>query len=131
MKIRLLILTLFIFALTAYSFAQVSEKDVNQKQEKKLLFFSNDGCGKCTISQNFFDANKMPYEKMAIKENRPLMYEYVNKKRKGKNTGVGYPVLVYGDSIYYSIKNINKTLEEIRQMMLEDGLIEKSEEKSE
>ena len=113
------------------SFAQESEKASDQEVEKKIIFFSNSGCGKCTVSQNFFDANNMPYEKLAVKENRPLMYEYVNKKRKGKNTGVGYPVLVYGDSIYYSIKNMNKTLEEIKQMMIEDGIIEKTVEKSE
>lgn len=128
MKIRILIL-LFIFSFQ--SFAQDSEKVLDQKQEKKLIFFSNDGCGKCTVSQNYFDANGMPYEKLAIKENRPLMYKYVHQKTNGKNRGVGYPVLVYGDSVYFSVKNLNNTLNEIKQMMIEDGILDKSEVKSE
>lgn len=130
MNIRIL-LSIILFIFSNLSFAQESEKAPDQNTEKKLIFFSNDGCGKCSVSQNFFDANHMPYEKLAVKENRPLMYAYVHKKTNGKNTGLGYPVLVYGDSIYFSIKNLNKTLEEIKKIMLEDGLIEKSEEKSE
>lgn len=91
---------------------------------KKLLLFSNNGCGKCSIAQQYFDNNRMPYEKFTIKENRPLMYEYVHKKTGGKNVGVGYPLLVYGDSVYFSINNINAVLAEIQQMMKEDGIIE-------
>ncbi len=130
MKIRLLIL-IILFISGYQSFAQEAESISDQAQEKQLLFFSNDGCGKCTISQNFFDENKMPYQKYAVKENRPLMYEYVHKKTNGKNTGVGYPVLVFGDSIYFSIKNLNKTLEEIKKMMIEEGILDQTIEKSE
>jgi hypothetical protein len=130
MKIRLLI-SIIVFIFSYQSIAQKSEKTTDQTLEKKLLFFSNDGCGKCTVSQNFFDEHQMPYQKYAVKENRPLMYEYVHKKTKGKNTGVGYPVLVYGDSVYFSIKNLNKTLEEIKKMMKEDGVLEQTSEKSE
>jgi hypothetical protein len=121
-----------LFILLAFSLtAQDLEKTNNQNSEKKLIFFSNNGCGKCEVSQNFFDANHMPYEKLAVKENRPLMYEYVNKIRKDRKSGIGYPVLVYGDSVYFSIKNMNKTLEEIKQMMIEDGTLLKPEKKSE
>jgi len=129
--IRKLFFIIFFIVVSVQTFAQEVEKTSEQNQEKKLFFFSNDGCGKCATSQKFFDTHHIPYEKLAIKENRPLMYEYVHKKTHGKNTGVGYPVLVYGDSIYFSIKNLSKTLEEIKQMMQEDGVIEKSEEKSE
>lgn len=122
---------MFLFLIISLAYAQESERVSHKNSAKKLIFFSNDGCGKCTVSQNFFDANNMPYEKLAIRENRPLMYEYVNKKSKGKHKGVGYPILVYGDSIYFSIKNMNKTLEEIKTMMIEDGLIEKADEKDE
>jgi len=128
---RKLFFILFFIVASVQTFAQEVEKTSEQNQEKKLLFFSNDGCGKCSTSQKFFDAHHMPYEKLAIKENRPLMYEYVHKKTGGKNIGVGYPVLVYGDSIYFSVKNLNKVLGEIKQMMIEDGIIEKSVEKSE
>jgi glutaredoxin-related protein len=109
------------------SFAQEVEKTNDRKQEKKLIFFSNDGCGKCSTSQKFFDTHHMPYEKLSIKENRPLMYEYIHKKTNGKHQGVGYPVLIYGDSIYFSIKNLNIVLGEIKQMMEMDGVVEKSE----
>lgn len=129
--IRKLFFIIFFIVASVQTFAQEVEKTSEQNQEKKLLFFSNDGCGKCSTSQKFFDTHQMPYEKLAIKENRPLMYEYVHKKTGGKNSGVGYPVLVYGDSIYFSVKNLNKVLGEIKQMMIEDGIIEKSEEKSE
>lgn len=129
--IRRFIFSIFIILMSMQTFAQDAKKTIDQKQEKKLIFFSNDGCGKCASTQNFFDKNQIPYEKLAIKENRPLMYEYVHKKTGGKNTGVGYPVLVYGDSIFFSIKNLSKTLEELKQMMMEDGVIKKSEEKSE
>jgi len=100
--------------------AQELEKMETQVKENKLIFFSNDGCGKCSIAQEYFDKHQMPYEKLAIKENRSLMYEYVNKKTGGKKTGVGYPLLVYGDSIYFSIKDMKATLKEIEVMMQND-----------
>ncbi len=91
---------------------------------KELLFFSNNGCGKCETSEQYFIDHQMPYTKLAIRENRPLMYEYIYKKTNGEKTGVGYPVIVYGDSIYFSIKNLNATLEEVKKMMTKEGLIE-------
>ncbi len=96
---------------------------------KQLLFFSNDGCGKCATSQKYFDQHHMPYKKISIKENRPLMYEYVHQKTGGNNVGVGYPLLVYGDSIYFSIKNFPAVLKEIEDMMQEDGKLADLEEK--
>ncbi|NOR87329.1 MAG: hypothetical protein GQ527_06955 [Bacteroidales bacterium] len=99
----------------------------SSKIDQQLLFFSNNGCGKCSVAQQFFDQYQMPYEKYTIKEHRPLMYEYIHKKTGGKNIGIGYPVLVYGDSIYFSIKKINTVLEEIKQMMEKDGIIENNQ----
>lgn len=90
---------------------------------KELILFSNNGCGKCETSEQYFIDHQIPYTKFAIRENRPLMYEYIYKKTNGQKTGVGYPVIVYGDSIYFSIKNLNATLEEVKKMMTKDGLI--------
>ncbi|OYT15804.1 MAG: hypothetical protein B7C24_11015 [Bacteroidetes bacterium 4572_77] len=93
------------------------------ESKKEILFFSNDGCGKCATSQQYFEDHDMPYTKYAIKTNRPLMYKYVHKKTGGKNVGVGYPLIVYGDSIYFSITKLSATLKEIQLMMLKDGVI--------
>lgn len=117
---------LFLLSFIAFLSFNLNAQNVSQTEEpnKKLLFFSNEGCSKCKSAQSFFDKHHMPYENLAIKENRTEMYQYVNKKNQGKKTGVGYPVLVYGDSIYFSIKDLTGTLKEIQQMMINDGLIE-------
>jgi len=121
------IITIIILSLLSLNlFAQDQQKKESLSIEKELLFFSNDGCGKCSTSQSYFDKHQMPYQKLAIKENRPLMYEFIHKKTGGKNVGIGYPVLVYGDSIYFSIKNLNAVLVEIEEMMIADKLIEKN-----
>jgi len=91
------------------------------------LFFSNDGCGKCAKAQSYFETHQMPFEKLAIRENRPLMYDFIHKKTKGEKVGISYPVLVYGDSIYFNFPNIDKVLKEIETLMTEDGLILKEE----
>ena len=120
--ITFIILSFLSFAI----FAQDAQITDDSSPEKELLFFSNEGCGKCSISQSYFDKHQMPYQKLAIKENRPLMYEFIHKKTGGKNIGIGYPVLVYGDSIYFSIRNLNAVLLEIEEMMIEDKLIVKN-----
>ena len=118
----------FILFLGMNVFSQDLEIETLSETKKELLFFSNDGCGKCSVAQSYFKEHAMPYTKYAVKENRPLMYQYVNKKPKQKKSGVGYPVLVYGDSVYFSISNINSTLKEIEKMMKTDGLLEIKEE---
>jgi|GEM_PF-3805517 hypothetical protein len=118
---QLLFLALMVFAA---NFA-LSQDTIRPKE---LLFFSNDGCGKCQTAQLYFESHAMPFTKYPVKENRTLMYEYVHRKTGGKNVGVGYPVLVYGDSIYFSIKNMNSVLMEIEQMMKSDGLLKDDHE---
>ncbi len=113
--------------LVLVSFSQDLVKENKSKPEKELLFFSNDGCGKCAKAQAYFEQHKMPYQKLAIRENRPLMYEFIHQKTNGKSVGISYPVLVYGDSIYFNFKDINKVLKEIEQMMEKDELILKKE----
>ncbi len=125
MKIFAPVLIILFFTLSAYT--QNNQKIDSIQGKKELLFFSNDGCGKCSISQRYFDQHQMPYKKFSIKENRPLMYEFVHLKTGGKNVGIRYPVLVYGDSIYFSIKNINAVLSEIEELMKKDKLIKKNE----
>ena len=117
-------LIVFILFIGMNVFAQEIKSETTSETKKELLFFSNNGCGKCSVAQRYFDEHAMPYTKYAVKENRPLMYQYVNKKPRPKNTGVGYPVLVYGDSVYFSISNMNATLKEIEKMMKSDGLLE-------
>jgi glutaredoxin-related protein len=124
---RILILFGLLFSISA--FAQQSQVLPIDSTQKQLLFFSNDGCGKCASTKHYLDKHHMPYKKIAIKENRPLMYEYVHQKTGGKNVGVGYPLLVYGDSIYFSIKNLTATLQEIEEMMRKDGLLKDLENK--
>jgi len=118
-----MVFALFI-GLYTVSFSQEPQIQETKKENQGILFFSNNGCGKCETSQAFFEENDMPYTKYLVKENRPLMYEYVHQKTGGKNVGIGYPVIVYSDSIYFSIKNINTTLKEIKQMMISDGIID-------
>jgi len=126
------VLLITVFFISMMGFSQAQEMQITKTESKKeLIFFSNNGCGKCEQSQVFFDKNNMPYQKYSIKENRPLMYEYVHKKTRGKNVGVGYPVLVYGDSIYFSIKNISATLNQIKKMMEEDKNIKVTTEAGE
>lgn len=126
-KIKMKAITFIILSFLSFAiFAQDAQKKDASSIEKELLFFSNDGCGKCSISQSYFDKHQMPYQKLAIRENRPLMYEFIHKKTGGKNIGIGYPVLVYGDSIYFSIKNLNAVLLEIEEMMIKDKLIVKN-----
>jgi len=117
----------FILLLGMNIFSQEIKSESPSETKKELLFFSNNGCGKCSVAQNYFEEHSMPYTKYAVKENRPLMYQYVNKKPNLKKAGVGYPVLVYRDSIYFSIGNINSTLKEIKKMMTADGLLETKE----
>ena len=107
----------------AVSFSQEMMNTENQDIEKELLFFSNDGCGKCTKAQTYFENHHMPFRKLAIRENRPLMYEFIHQKTGGKRIGISYPVMVYGDSIYFNFPDINKVLAEIKDLMTEDGLI--------
>ncbi len=126
---RIIIPIIFFLFVGLGVFAQTNSKTEDVDEKKELLFFSNNGCGKCSISQSYFDQHQMPYQKMAIKENRPLMYEYIHKKTGGKNVGIGYPVLVYGDSIYFSIQNLNAVLKEIEEMMKQDELLKENEEK--
>jgi len=123
---RVLLLTAFVFTFLV-SFSQEPSKVNKHKTEKELLFFSNDGCGKCAKAQTYFQTHQMPFEKLAIRENRPLMYEFIRQKTKGEKVGISYPVLVYGDSIYFNFPNMNKVLEEIRNLMTKDGLILKEE----
>ena len=118
----------FILFLGMNVFSQEIKSETPSETKKELLFFSNNGCGKCSVAENYFEEHTMPYTKYAVKENRPLMYQYVNKKPRPKNTGVGYPVLVYGDSIYFSISNMNATLKELEKMMKADDLLETKEE---
>ena len=126
MKTYIFIFILFLsFGISGFS--QEKKAEESSETKKELLFFSNNGCGKCAVAQNYFEEHQMPYTKYAVKENRPLMYQYVNKKPRPKNTGVGYPVLVYGDSVYFSISKINATLKEIEKMMRADGLLETKE----
>lgn len=117
----------FILFLGMNVIAQEIKSEAATETKKELLFFSNNGCGKCSVAQSYFDEHNMPYTKYAVKENRPLMYQYVNKKPRQKKSGVGYPVLVYGDSIYFSIRNMNATLKEIETLMKSDGLLETKE----
>lgn len=117
----------FILFLGMNVIAQEMKSEAATETKKELLFFSNNGCGKCSVAQSYFDEHNMPYTKYAVKENRPLMYQYVNKKPRQKKSGVGYPVLVYGDSIYFSIRNMNATLKEIETLMKSDGLLETKE----
>ena len=123
---RGLLIILFVFTFSVL-FSQEKNVESSHKTEKELLFFSNDGCGKCAKAQAYFETHQMPFEKLAIRENRPLMYEFVHKKTKGAKVGVSYPVLVYGDSIYFNFPNIDKVLKEIKTLMTEDGLILKEE----
>ena len=109
------------------SFSQDLGQEDKPKPEKGLLFFSNDGCGKCAKAQAYFEQHKMSYQKLAIRENRPLMYEFIHQKTGGKSVAISYPVLVYGDSIYFNFKDVNKVLKEIEQMMRDDKLIIKEE----
>jgi len=125
---RVLSFILMLLMLGSSSFAQDNTKAEEQEERKEILFFSNNGCGKCETSQLFFDENKMPYTKLLVKENRPLMYEYIHQKTGGKNVAIGYPVIVYGDSIYFSIKNINAILKELKQLMITDEIIDKSDQ---
>ena len=118
----------FFLALVISGFSQETRTEESSEAQKELLFFSNNGCGKCSLAQNYFEEHEIPFTKYAVKANRPLMYQYVNKKPRAKNTGVGYPVLVYGDSVYFSISNMSVTLKEIEQMMKADGLLETKEE---
>lgn len=113
----------YFIVVAAFFLLVPSVKSQDTIRAKELLFFSNDGCGKCETTLLYFQNHQMPFTKLAVKENRTLMYEYVHKKTGGKNTPVGYPVLVYGDSIYFSIKNLNAKLAEIELMMKADGLI--------
>ena len=114
----LLVLTLF---------SQDLPKENKPKPEKALLFFSNDGCGKCAKAQTYFEQHRMPFRKLAIRENRPLMYEFIHQKTAGKSVGVSYPVLVYGDSIYFNFKDVSKVLKEIEKMMRDDESVLKQE----
>lgn len=127
MKSYTIVLLLFL-GLGMSGFSQETEAEESSETKKELLFFSNNGCGKCDVAQDYFEKHQMPYTKYAVKENRPLMYQYVNKKPRAKNTGVGYPVLVYGDSVYFSINTMNATLKEIEKMMKADGVLETKEE---
>ncbi|NPD47550.1 MULTISPECIES: hypothetical protein [unclassified Lentimicrobium] len=117
----------FILFLGVSVYSQDIKPKTSSEAKKELLFFSNDGCGKCSVAQNYFETHDMPFTKYAVKENRPMMYQYINKKPRQKKAGVGYPVLVYGDSVYFSISNINSTLKEIKKMMNADGLLETKE----
>lgn len=124
-------LSLFFILLLGLSYSVYSQDTLDktsQIKSKELLFFSNNACGKCESSQRFFDENKMPYTKFSVKENRPLMYEYIHQKTGGENVRIGYPVVVYGDSIYFSIKNIQTTLEQVKQLMIADGLLEQPDQ---
>lgn len=114
---------ILVLSLNYAAFGQDTLDKSSQKNLKELLFFSNNACGKCESSQRFFDENKMPYTKLAVKENRPLMYKYIHQKTGGKNVSIGYPVVVYGDSVYFSIKNIQATLEQVKLLMIADGLL--------
>jgi len=118
------ILLFLVLMVSSYPmFAQESIKADSLDSSKELLFFSNDGCGKCAATKSYLDKHQMPYHKIPIKENRSLMYEYVHKKTGGKNVGVGYPLLVYKDHIYFSIKDLTTTLKEIEKMMIVDGIL--------
>lgn len=128
MKTYIIVVILFL-GLGTSGFSQEIKDEESSDAKKELLFFSNNGCGKCTVAQNYFDEHQIPYTKYAVKQNRSLMYQYVNKKPRPKNSGVGYPVLVYGDSVYFSISTMNATLKEIEKMMRADGLLETKEEK--
>ena len=121
MRVVSLIILIMMFSLGLT--AQDSNTENTSHAKKELLFFSNNGCGKCSRAQSYFDKHQMPYEKLAVKENRPLMYEFIHQKTGGKNIGIRYPVLVYGDSIYFNFKNVNQVLNEIETMMKQDGLI--------
>jgi len=123
---RVLFSIAFVF-LVLTSFSQDVDIKKQPEPEKELLFFSNDGCGKCAKAQTFFEQHQMPFRKLAIRENRPLMYEFVHQKTGGKKVGISYPVLVYGDSIYFNFKHIDKVLKEIEQMMVADELILKED----
>lgn len=118
-------IVLLVFSLSA--FCQDTLLNVPKEKTKELIFFSNNGCGKCETSQAFFEENQMPYTKFLVKDNRPLMYEYIHRKTNGKNVAIGYPVIIYRDSTYFSIKNIHKTLEEIKQRMITDEVIKNPE----
>lgn len=128
MKLFQILFFFVLFFLGNQLFAQENQDKSASENKKELLVFSNDGCGKCSVTEKFLEQNHMPYTKYAVKENRILMYEYVHKKTGPKSAGIGYPVLVYGDSIYFSMKNINAVLEEIKTMMEKDGMIEKIKE---
>ncbi len=124
MKTWIIVFILFLgFGISGFSQDVNSEKP--SQNEKELIVFSNNGCGKCSVAQNYFEEHEMPFTKYAVRENRPLMYQYINKKPRDKSKGIGYPVLVYGDSVYFSISNINSTLKEIEKMMKADGLMNK------
>jgi len=127
MRVQGFIILIMMFSLGL--FAQDSKKENVSQSQKELLFFSNDGCGNCSRAQHYFDEHHMPYEKLPIKENRPLMYEFIHQKTGGKNIGIKYPVLVYGDSIYFNFKDYNHVLSEIEAMMKEDGLIDEENSK--
>lgn len=126
MKNYIIVFILFL-GLGTSGFSQEIEAKESSKTKKELLFFSNNGCGKCSVAKNYFEEHQMPFTQYAVKENRPLMYQYINKKPRTKNMGVGYPVLVYGDSVYFSISKMNSTLKEIEKMMRVDGLLETKE----
>lgn len=127
---QLIVLIIIVFSCNALN-AQETNSNPDSLQKKELLVFSNDGCGKCSFTEKFLESKHMPFTKYAVRENRPLMYEYIHKKTGPKSAGVGYPVLVYGDSIYFSVKNLTAVLEEIKTMMEQDGLIEINESNEE
>lgn len=114
---------IFVFSIGMNGFSQEISKSDTTENKNELILFSNTGCGKCSVAQNYFEEHKMPYTKYSIKDNRPLMYQYINNGPKKKKSGVGYPVIVYGDSVFYSIKNMGATLSKIENMMKSDGLL--------
>ena len=122
-----LVFSISFVLLVLISFSQDLTKENKLKPDKELLFFSNDGCGKCAKAQAYFEQHKMPYQKLAIRENRPLMYEFIHQKTGGKSVGVSYPILVYGDSIYFNFKDVSKVLKEIEKMMRDDESVLKQE----
>lgn len=113
-----------LFFILLFSIVGFSQNPIEKDSvQKELLFFSNNSCGKCKVAKKYFDEHKMPYQNLTIKQNRPLMYEFIHQKTKGRNIGISYPVLVYGDSIYFNMKNLNAVLSEIEKMMNIDGKI--------
>jgi glutaredoxin len=120
-------LSFVVLVLSLAAFSQDTIAKVQEEKKNELIFFSNNGCGKCETSQAFFEENHMPYTKFLVTDNRPLMYEYIHQKTKGKNVAIGYPVIIYGDSIYFSIKNIHRTLDEIKQRMMADEVLKNPE----